>query len=204
MYNAILDEFEDDGRRPAEAEGFDVRAVAVMAAEDENEPVVSVEATLGDEEPKSEDLHAAQDDVESWSDDPVRMYLTQMGEIPLLTRKQEIALAKKIEITRSEFRRKLLECDYVIRSAFKILRRVHQGQLPFDRTVQVSVTDRLEKDQILGRLPHNLLTIDALLTRNQEDYLYALSKSQPKRKRLQAWQRLGRCRRRARLAYSTH
>src|SRR5439155_12854270 len=30
-------------------------------------------------------------------DDPVRMYLTQMGEIPLLTREQEIALAKKIE-----------------------------------------------------------------------------------------------------------
>ncbi|HXY34975.1 MAG TPA: sigma-70 factor domain-containing protein, partial [Planctomycetaceae bacterium] len=30
-------------------------------------------------------------------DDPVRMYLTQMGEIPLLTRDQEISLAKKIE-----------------------------------------------------------------------------------------------------------
>ena len=37
-------------------------------------------------------------------DDPVRMYLTQMGEIPLLTREQEIALAKKIEITRKIFR----------------------------------------------------------------------------------------------------
>jgi len=36
-------------------------------------------------------------------DDPVRMYLTQMGEIPLLTREQEIALAKKIEITRKIF-----------------------------------------------------------------------------------------------------
>jgi hypothetical protein len=51
---------------------------------------------------------------ESWSDDPVRMYLTQMGEIPLLTRQQEISLAKQIEITRRRFRRKLLECDYVI------------------------------------------------------------------------------------------
>src|SRR5687768_8269050 len=45
-------------------------------------------------------------------DDPVRMYLTQMGEIPLLTREQEIALAKKIEITRKIFRSKVLESDY--------------------------------------------------------------------------------------------
>jgi len=42
-------------------------------------------------------------DNESWSDDPVRMYLTQMGEIPLLTRKEEIHLARKIEITRAAF-----------------------------------------------------------------------------------------------------
>jgi RNA polymerase primary sigma factor len=90
-------------------------------------------------------------DTESWSDDPVRMYLTQMGEIPLLTRKEEISLARKIELTRAAFRRKLLACDYVIRSAVKVLNRVHRGELPFDRTVQVSVTYRLEKDQILGR-----------------------------------------------------
>ena len=37
---------------------------------------------------------------DSWSDDPVRMYLTQMGEIPLLTRPQEISLARKVELTR--------------------------------------------------------------------------------------------------------
>ena len=53
------------------------------------------------------------------------MYLTQMGEIPLLTRQQEICLAKKIEITRRRFRRKLLECDYVIQQAVKVLKRVH-------------------------------------------------------------------------------
>ena len=44
-------------------------------------------------------------------DDPVRMYLTQMGEIPLLTREQEIHLAKKIEITRKIFRSRVLESD---------------------------------------------------------------------------------------------
>src|SRR4051794_24516015 len=49
-------------------------------------------------------------------DDPVRMYLTQMGEIPLLKREEEIALAKKIEVTRKRFRRKVLECDYALRN----------------------------------------------------------------------------------------
>jgi len=120
-----------------------------------------------------------------------------MGEIPLLTRQEEIRLAKKIEVTRRRFRAKLLECDYVIQNAFKVLKRVHAGELPFDRTVQVSVTDRLEKDQIQGRLPHNLRTLEVLLKRNRRDYLIALGRSQSKNNRKQAWQRLARRRRRS-------
>src|SRR5262245_4425580 len=54
-------------------------------------------------------------------DDPVRMYLTQMGEIPLLRRDEEIALAKKIEVTRKRFRRKVLECDGVLRQVVETL-----------------------------------------------------------------------------------
>jgi RNA polymerase primary sigma factor len=74
---------------------------------------------------------------------------------------------------------------------------VHDGELPFDRTVQVSVTDHLEKEQILGRLPHNLRTLDVLLKRNRRDYRVALTRSQTKAKRREAWIRLGRRRRRA-------
>src|SRR5438132_7499941 len=70
-------------------------------------------------------------------DDPVRMYLTQMGEIPLLKRDEEISLAKKIEVTRKRFRRKVLECDYALRNVVETLKRVHAGDLPFDRTGKV-------------------------------------------------------------------
>jgi len=103
-------------------------------------------------------------------DDPVRMYLTQMGEIPLLSRNQEINLAKKIEVTRRRFRRKVLECDFALRNVVETLQRVHTGELPFDRTVKVSQTENLEKEKILARMPHNLRTLDPLMEQNVEDF----------------------------------
>lgn len=196
MYNSLLDEFEDESSVPRNSENFEDQAISVLSDEEAVEPPEVEDVTLREAEPKVESL-VSPEESDSWSDDPVRMYLTQMGEIPLLTRQQEIALARKIEITRTKFRHKLLECDYVIQGAFRVLRRVHEGELPFDRTVQVSVTDRLEKDQILGRLPHNLQTINVLLKRNRRDYLLAVSKSKTKAERREAWRRLGRRRRRA-------
>ncbi len=52
-------------------------------------------------------------------DDPVRMYLSQMGEIPLLTRFQEIDLARRIEIYREGFRRKVMTMPEAIRSGIQ-------------------------------------------------------------------------------------
>jgi RNA polymerase primary sigma factor len=107
-------------------------------------------------------------------DDPVRMYLTQMGEIPLLKREEEIALAKKIEVTRKRFRRKVLECDGALRQVVDTLERVHTGDLPFDRTVKVSLTENLEKDKILQRMPHNLKTLKHLMEQNEVDFARVL------------------------------
>lgn len=103
-------------------------------------------------------------------DDPVRMYLTQMGQIDLLDRKQEVQLAMKIELTRRRFRRKVLECDYAMRQVVETLKRVHTGDLPFDRTIKVSQTENLEKDKILARMPHNLRTLEPLMEANVEDF----------------------------------
>ncbi len=103
-------------------------------------------------------------------DDPVRMYLTQMGSIPLLKREEEIALAKKIEVTRKRFRRKVLECDGALHQVVETLKRVHLGELPFDRTVKVSLTENLEKDKILQRMPHNLKTLEHLMEQNGQEF----------------------------------
>jgi RNA polymerase primary sigma factor len=197
LFDGLLD-FDDDLPRSAD----DLDGLRKLSLEEEGDDLgdTVVDVVVPEDQVQLEsddDLLSGMDEIETWSDDPVRMYLTQMGEIPLLTRQEEIRLAKKIEVTRRRFRTKLLECDYVVQYAFKILKRVHTGELPFDRTVQVSVTDRLEKDQILGRLPHNLKTLDVLLKRNRRDYRNALSKSVPEKKRIEAWQSLARRRRKA-------
>ncbi|MCH7884783.1 MAG: RNA polymerase sigma factor RpoD [Planctomycetes bacterium] len=103
-------------------------------------------------------------------DDPVRMYLTQMGEIPLLTRAEEIRLAKKIELTRMAFRQKVLESDYCARLAVDILQNVHDGALPFDRTMKISTSEHAAKTRISMRIPINIETVRALLAREEQTW----------------------------------
>jgi len=103
-------------------------------------------------------------------DDPVRMYLTQMGEIPLLTREEEIALAKKIELTRMAFRRKVLENDYCMQQAATLMQSVADGRSPFDRTMKISTAESMAKATIIKRLPANLTTVRKLAELNQVDW----------------------------------
>ena len=109
--------------------------------------------------------------------DPIRMYLAQMAEIPLLSRPEEIALAKRIEVTRKRFRRAILGCSYSLQTTVDTLNRVHEGKLPFDRTIKVSLTERLTKEQIQARMPHNLATLADLIERSKADFRLLISKS---------------------------
>ena len=148
-----------------------------------------VEAHDSDDSEVSGEESAASGGDASGAEDLVRLYLCQIGQFPLLSRRQEMALAKAVEVTRRRFRRGLLECDSVLRMAWDVLQQVHRGELPFDRTVQVAVSDRLERHHIVGRLPHNLTTLKALLERNGEDYRTATSGASSPSRRRSAWRR---------------
>jgi RNA polymerase primary sigma factor len=103
-------------------------------------------------------------------DDPVRMYLTQMGEIPLLTRDQEINLARQIEETRAAFRRLLLSAGFGIRQGIQILEDVKDGKLAFDRTLKVPTSGtEPAKSEIQERLQENLVTLRKLYLKNQSE-----------------------------------
>ncbi len=113
-------------------------------------------------------------------DDPVRMYLTQMGEIPLLTRDQEIHLAKTIEITRKRFRKKCMGSGLCMSESIRTLDEVLRGELAFDRTLKVNpnpkpdddpkIVETLGKQFLAKRLPVNVATIKKIHARVREEY----------------------------------
>ncbi len=93
MYDTLLDHtLEDD----SDVSSDDVSQLAghlVSGKDSDDDDEVNVDASgnLDDVDDGEEEGLLDGDDNESWSDDPVRMYLTQMGEIPLLTRQEEIS-----------------------------------------------------------------------------------------------------------------
>lgn len=104
------------------------------------------------------------------SRDPIRMYLSQMGNIPLLTRDREIFLAKQIEITRKRMRRHVVESDFALRIAVDIIEKVSRQELPFERTLRTSETEDVRKEQIEGRMESNLATLRHLMAENEDDF----------------------------------
>ena len=131
------------------------------------------------------------------TEDPVRLYLSQMGGIPLLTRETEVANAKEIERWRRDFRRTLLGNDFVRAAAIRLLERVHGGTLRLDRTIEVAVTDTKEKKRILERLGPNLITLHRLEEEHRELFRLATSRKAARKARQNAWRRLVRQRNKA-------
>ena len=138
----------------------------VKQAEEEFEAPEEEEEEIKEEQLKDDEMlerQLAGEEAVRRIDDPIRMYLTQMGQIPLLTRKEEISLARKIEMTRMVFRRKMLESHYCAKNAVDIFQQVDEGTLSFDRTMKLSTAENLVRAVLKKRLPVNLQTVNKLL-----------------------------------------
>lgn len=136
-----------------------------------------------------DDVTEVQESVDA-TDDPVRMYLMQMGQIPLLSRAEEIDAAKAIENSRTKFRHTMLATDYVLQGAVEFLEQVYTGKLRLDRTIEVSVTNTAEKKSIMKRLGPNLQTLRHLLRQNRRDFYMAIDQRRLGSERREAWRRL--------------
>ena len=93
--DAIFLALEDSG-----VEMVDDEAAATREGAREDADAAAADAEEGLRDDELPEMILPRTGLPEKIDDPVRMYLTQMGEIPLLTRDQEIYLAKSIEITR--------------------------------------------------------------------------------------------------------
>ncbi|MEO0586647.1 MAG: RNA polymerase sigma factor RpoD [Planctomycetota bacterium] len=147
----------------------DEEETTLPPSEDDEEGAGETEL-LTHEQAKEELAKALSEGSGKRIDDPIRMYLTQMGEISLLTRDNEIRLAKKIETCRYMFRRLLLQNDYSIQQTVETLELVHEGDLPFDRTMKISTAEDDAKGKIAARIPSNLKTIKRLMQLNRQDW----------------------------------
>ena len=151
--------------------------------------VVAADVEQSEDESENEEQQETADSPIA-IDDPVRMYLMQMGEIPLLTRDEEISAAKKIEKTRTRFRNSMLATDFILQAAVTALEKVRDGELRLDRTIEVSVTNTSEKRKIMKRIPPNVTTLRRILVENQKDFRIAISKNNSDSERSEAWKRL--------------
>lgn len=97
-------------------------------------------------------------------DDPIRMYLHQMGQVPLLTREQEVEICTRIEkaeiAVRVHFNRLALgSCMYV-----RLIERLENSQERFDRVVIDKYVDSRETYmEVLPRIKRRVLQLHGKL-----------------------------------------
>src|ERR1700685_2659174 len=73
--------------------------------------------------------------AEGTPDDPVRMYLKEMGSVPLLSREEEVEISKRIEKAQIQIERIIMRFRYSTREAISIATYLIHGKDRFDKTI---------------------------------------------------------------------
>jgi len=84
-------------------------------------------------------------------DDPVRMYLKQMGQVPLLTREQEVEISKRIEEAELQVKRIINNFGFTAKEHLALAKRLLNQKERFDRVIIDKKID--SRDQYMRALP---------------------------------------------------
>jgi len=152
----------DDSSSPEEIEAMlhELDEAGVELIEEEEETPVEIEA--------DEELFDTTALGTEKINDPIRLYFMQMGEIPLLAREQELELAKRIDLTRRRFRRKVLQSGISIREFLPILQEILTGNIPFDKVLNSQ--EPMSKTALMTRIETHLNTLKGLLARMEKTF----------------------------------
>ncbi len=118
----------------------------------------------------SDEMDGLDPEAISGPDDALGLYLRQMGAIPLLNREQELTLARKLERERGRFRRAALWNWLTLTRVRETFKRVMEGTLAVDPTIDVVTSLNLSREKILSRMPHNLKTLTHVIDKAQEEF----------------------------------
>lgn len=86
-------------------------------------------------------------------DDPVRMYLKEMGSVPLLTREEEVEISKRIEKAQIQIQRIIMRFRYSTREAISIAQFLIQAKERFDKVIaEKEIADKNHYMDLLPKL----------------------------------------------------
>ena len=121
-------------------------------------------------------------------DDPVRMYLKQMGQVPLLSREQEVEISKRIEEAENMVQKHINRFGFTARAHLDLAQKLTEGRERFDRVIlDKKIESRERYMKILPRLCKQVEKLGGAITQN---YAKLSSNSSKKdAKRLKAFQR---------------
>jgi len=80
-------------------------------------------------------------------DDPVRMYLREMGRVPLLDREGEVRVAKKIETYQKMINQNVFKCGSTLREMYNFLHRYRERRVRLDQIFKVDISTWIDKNQ---------------------------------------------------------
>jgi RNA polymerase primary sigma factor len=121
-----------DGAAPEEIDqvvsmlgDMDIEVDAVEETPLAEEAEKATEAEWSEEQPEAEETERAPGETA----DPVRMYLQEMGGVPLLTREEEVAIAKEIEAGEKDVREGVFSLDLALQYVLSLTDKLRRGEM---------------------------------------------------------------------------
>jgi len=114
----------------------------------------------------------------------VQIYLAQMSRAPMLSRKDELLAARRIDATRKQLRRAMLSADFVLQAATLALAKGAGGQLRLESLCEgFNNTPDRRRDRQRAALRPNVQTLQHLLGCNRADFRAAAGNREVRRRR---------------------